>query len=50
MSWLSRLTNTLNPRRLDNDLAEEMHDHIERRAADLQAKGLSASEAQRQVL
>jgi predicted permease len=49
MSWLSRLTNTLNPRRLDNDLAEEMRDHIERRAADLQAKGLSASEAQRKA-
>lgn len=33
MSWLSRLTNALHPRQLDKDLADELADHIERRAA-----------------
>jgi predicted permease len=48
MSWISRLTNALDPRRLDAELAEEMRDHIERRAADLRGQGLSADEARRQ--
>ena len=37
------------PRRLDEDLAEEMRDHMERRAADLQRGGMSGAEAQRQA-
>jgi putative ABC transport system permease protein len=49
VSWFSRLKNALNPRRLDEDLAEETRDHIERRAADLQRRGLDESEAQRQA-
>jgi predicted permease len=47
MSWYSRLRNAIRPRRLDEDLAAEMRDHMERRAADLNAKGLSEAEAQR---
>jgi len=49
MSWLSRLKNAMNSRRLDEDLGEEMHDHRERRAAALRAKGLNAEEARRQA-
>ncbi len=49
MSWFSRLTNALNPRRLDKDLAEEMADHLERRTAALNEKGLNAGEARRQA-
>jgi predicted permease len=49
MSWLSRLRNAVNPRRLDDDLAEEMRDHLERRAAALKEKGVSAEEARRRV-
>ncbi len=40
----------MNPRRLDNDLAEEMRDHLERRVAELKDKGVSAEEARRQVM
>ncbi len=49
MSWLTRLKNALHPRKLDNDLSDEMRDHIERRAADLHSRGLTNSEAQRQA-
>ena len=49
MSWLSRLKNALNPRRLDDDLAEEMRDHMERRAADLRGARTERPEAQRQA-
>ena len=42
VSWLSRFKNALNPRRLDEDLADEMRDHMERRAEDLRGRGLSA--------
>lgn len=49
MSWLSRLTNALSSRRLDEDLAEEIKDHLERRAAALNESGLSAEEARRQT-
>jgi putative ABC transport system permease protein len=49
MSWFSRLKNGFRPRRLDEDLAAELRDHIERRAADLRKGGLSATEAQRQA-
>ena len=49
MSWFSRFKNAWNPRRLDEDLAEELRDHMERRAADLQRRGLSEPEAQRQA-
>ncbi len=49
MSWLSRLRNGLHPRRMDEDLAEEIRDHLERRAAALSAKGLNREQAQRQA-
>ena len=49
MSWLSRLKNAMNSRRLDEDLGEEMRDHSERRAAALRAKGVAAAEARRQA-
>jgi predicted permease len=49
MSWLSRFKNALRPRRLDEDLAAEMADHLERRAAALRAKGLGSDEALRQA-
>ena len=49
MSWFSRFKNAWNPRRLDEDLAEELRDHMERRAADLQRRGLSEPEAHRQA-
>jgi predicted permease len=49
MSWFSRLRNAWNPRRLDEDLAEEMRDHLERRAADLRREGLDAGEARRRA-
>ena len=49
MSWFSRLTNALNPRRLDEALPDEMADHLERRAATLNDKGLNAEEARRQA-
>src|SRR5215469_8641715 len=49
MSWFSRLRNALSPRRLDEELAEELADHIARRAAALNQKGLPAEQAQREA-
>ena len=49
MSWITRLKNTLNPRRLDEDLTEEIRDHIARRASDLEGQGLSRAEALRRA-
>ncbi len=49
MSWFSRFKNAWNPRWLDEDLAAEMRDHIERRAEDLRRRGVSGPEAQRQA-
>jgi predicted permease len=49
MSWFSRVKNALNPRRLDEDLADEIRDHIDRRVVDLHRGGLTLSEAQRQA-
>jgi predicted permease len=49
MSWLSRLLNALNPRRLDQDLADEIRDHLERRATALRERGLDRDEARRQA-
>jgi predicted permease len=46
MSWLTRLRNALNPGRLDEDLADEVRDHIRRRASDLERKGYSPTEAE----
>ncbi len=50
MSWLTRLMNAWNPRRLDQDLAEELRDHLERRTADLESRGLSQPEARHEAV
>lgn len=49
MSWLTRLVNAFHSRRLDEDLAEEMQDHLERRAAALRDQGLEPAEARRRA-
>jgi len=49
MSWLTRLVNALHSRRLDEDLAEEMRDHLELRTAALRDQGLEPAEARRQA-
>jgi predicted permease len=49
MSWFSRLRNAVRPRQLDDDLADEMRDHMERRAETLRAAGFQPDEAQRQA-
>ncbi len=49
MSWMSRLWNTVRPRLLDQELNEEMANHIERRAAELTQDGLTRDEAYRQA-
>jgi predicted permease len=45
MSWLSRLTRAFHSKRLDDDLRDEIDDHLDRRAADLIRQGLSDAEA-----
>ena len=45
MSWLSRLKNALNSRRLDDDLSDEIRDHLERRTDALRKQGLDPDEA-----
>ena len=47
MSWFTRVYNALHPARLDDDLADELHDHLERRAADFEARGLTPEDARR---
>ncbi len=49
MSWSSRFRNALHSRRLDEDLEDELRDHLERRAAALSERGLSPEEARRQA-
>jgi predicted permease len=49
MSWLSRLRNALHPQRLDDELAEELRDHLERRAAALRDEGAGPADARRQA-
>src|SRR5438046_2373372 len=49
MSWISKLRNTLRPARLDEDLRDEMRDHIDRRTEDLQLKGQDGEDAHRQA-
>ncbi len=49
MSWVSRLKNALFAGRLDEDLAEEMRDHLERRAAQLREQGIDGAEARQQA-
>ncbi len=49
MSWFSRLRNAVHSKPLDTDLADEISDHIARRAAALRAEGLSETDAQREA-
>jgi predicted permease len=49
MSFFSRLRNALHPKRLDNELLDEMSDHLERRAASLRDRGLSPEDAAREA-
>ena len=49
MSFFSRLKNAISPRNLDDDLRDEMADHIERRAAELRSQGLSENQARREA-
>ncbi len=49
MSWVSKLRNAIFARPLDDDLAEEMRDHLERRASQLRDQGMESAEAQRQA-
>jgi predicted permease len=49
MSFFSRLKNAISPRNLDDDLRDEMADHIERRAAELRSQGLSEKQARREA-
>src|SRR5882757_9971533 len=49
MSWFSRLRNALRPQRLEQDLSDEVRDHLERRAADWRERGLSPEEAHRRA-
>jgi predicted permease len=49
MSWFSRLRNAIRPRQLDEDLADEMRDHVERRADALRAAGCEPEAARRQA-
>jgi len=49
MSWFSRLQNALRPGRLDDELDEEVREHIEHRVSDLRQRGLPEDEARRQA-
>ncbi len=50
MSWFSRLKNALTPKQLDEELADEMRDHLERRAEGLTQRGASPEEARHSAL
>ncbi len=50
MSWFSRLRNAVHPKRLDEELADEMRDHLDRRAAGLAQRGASPEEARHSAL
>ena len=49
MSWLRRLINTVRPARLQRDIDRELAFHINERADDLRAGGLSDEEARRRA-
>jgi predicted permease len=49
MSWLSRVVNVFRPGRVTDDLDEELAFHVEARARDLEAAGLSRDQAQREA-
>jgi hypothetical protein len=40
MSWLTRIAHALRPQRLDEDLIDEINDHLTRRGKDLESRGV----------
>jgi predicted permease len=50
MSWWSRVVNAMRSSRLDDELDEEQRFHIDERARDLEARGLSPEAAREQAL
>jgi putative ABC transport system permease protein len=50
MSWWSRAVNALRSGRLDDELAEEQRFHIDERARELEARGLSPAAARQQAV
>ncbi len=50
MSFFSRLKNAVHSRRLDDELVDELKDHVARRTAALRKQGLSEEEAARDAL
>ncbi|HEY3744314.1 MAG TPA: ABC transporter permease [Bryobacteraceae bacterium] len=49
MSWLTRFRNAVRPGALEQELDEEMRDHVERRIQQLEASGVAHEEAVRRV-
>ena len=49
MSWWSRVRNTLSSRRLEDEIDEELRDHLERRAAEFRGEGLTGPDADRRA-
>ena len=49
MPWFWRLRNTLRAKEVNREIAEEIEDHIARRAAELQAEGMQTEAAQLQA-
>jgi predicted permease len=49
MSWLSRLVNVVRPARVDRDLEEEIHFHLEKRVEEYAQAGVPAEEASRRA-
>lgn len=46
MSWFSRIKNSIRSKQMDQELAEEIADHLARRAADLVSQGTDPAAAQ----
>jgi hypothetical protein len=49
MSWFSRLANVFRSDRLDHDLGDEIHFHLDTRAAEFSRRGMSPAEAAREA-
>ena len=45
MSWVSKLKNAFRPRQLDDELLEEINDHIDRKTTALNEEGLDPADA-----
>jgi putative ABC transport system permease protein len=49
MSWLTRIAHALRPQRLDEDLIDEINDHLTRRGKDLESRGVEPDDAYRRA-